>query len=134
MNQHQNDDELLLLVYDELPPARAAAVEGHLKTCGGCHERFASLARARVATEWALERRSHRALRWSGAGVALAAAAVFAAILLAGRHGGVQPRDVWPRLEWSATAGYIAGGSAAIEIDAQLTRLEQGRGGSYGRP
>jgi hypothetical protein len=41
----------------------------------------------------------------------------------------VTPADrSWPPpAVWSATAGYIAGGTTVVEIDVQLTRLEQER-------
>ena len=43
------------------------------------------------------------------------------------------PTERWtPTTTWSATAGYVAGGKAMVEIDAQLTRLEQER--YYGLP
>jgi hypothetical protein len=64
---------------------------------------------------------------------ALAAAAAVAAVLLTGRPSPHEQPSGWSQpLEWSATAGYVAGGKAVITIDAQLTRLEQGW--SYGRP
>jgi hypothetical protein len=37
-----------------------------------------------------------------------------------------------PTTTWSTTAGYVTGGKAMIDIDAQLTRLEQER--YYGLP
>ena len=43
------------------------------------------------------------------------------------------PVKYWtPTTTWSATAGYVAGGKAMVEIDAQLTLLEQER--YYGLP
>ncbi len=58
---------------------------------------------------------------------------LIAGVLLAARPSAHDQQSGWaPPLEWSATAGYVAGGKAVITIDAQLTRLEQGW--SYGRP
>jgi anti-sigma factor RsiW len=131
---HPTDDELLLLVYDELPAARAAEVEAHLLTCAACDERWAPMARGRVATDWAVERRrERRAMKLKVGAAGLAAAAAIAAVLLIGRRDNQDPRGVWPKqIEWSANAGYFAGGPNVIAIDGQLTRLEQGW--SYGRP
>src|SRR5262245_29833051 len=130
---HPTDDELLLFAYDELPVTRAAEVDAHLATCGDCHGQFAALARARVAMHWALDRRGRRhSIQLKTAAVGLAAAAVIAAIIIGRRVDG-EPRGVWPKQrEWSANAGYFAGGPAVIVIDGQLTQLE--RGWSYVRP
>jgi len=131
---HPTDDELLLLVYDELPAARVADVETHLLTCAACHERLAPMGRGRIATDWAVERRrDRRAMTLKVGAAGLAAAAAIAAVLLIGRRDDQDPRGVWPKhLEWSAHAGYFAGGPNVIVIDGQLRRLEQGW--SYGRP
>jgi hypothetical protein len=43
------------------------------------------------------------------------------------------PTERWtPTTTWSATAGYVTGGKAMVDIDAQLTRLE--REPYYGLP
>ncbi|MDP3908906.1 MAG: hypothetical protein Q8Q14_00805 [Gemmatimonadales bacterium] len=123
---HPSEDELLLLAYGELPESQTTEVESHLAACAGCHGQFAELERGRVAAEWALARTPRRAARW--AALALAAAAALAAVLLTARRSGNELPSVWPQqLEWSPTAGYIAGGRAVIAIDSQLTRLEQER-------
>ena len=127
---HPHEDQLLLLAYDELPGADAAALEAHLATCAACRDDLARLERARVALDWAAPQ-PRRSARWILAG--LAAAAAVAAILLTGRSSPDERPSVWPeQREWSATAGYITGGQPFIAIDAQLTRLEQER--SYARP
>ena len=60
-----------------------------------------------------------------------AAAAALAVVLT--RPSTQSPRAGWaPTTTWSRTAGYVAGGTALLEIDAQLTRLEQET--YYGRP
>lgn len=122
---HPNDDRLLLLAYGELPEADAAAAEAHLAACPACRARLEALERPRVALDVAMPRAARHTARWIAAG--LAAAAVLAAVWLAGSP----PRDAdrgWrPASVWSATAGYVAGGMAVVEIDAQLTRLEQER-------
>lgn len=126
-HNHPSADELLLLAYGELPQPRAADVEAHVAGCAGCHAQLAELDRARVAVDWAVER-PRRSRRWVAvvAGGALAAAAVLAGILLTTRRPSDTIRSDWPpRLEWSATAGYVAGGPAMVEIDKRLTRLEQ---------
>ncbi len=127
---HPPEDRLLLLAYGELPDAGAAEVEIHLAACPACRAELARLERARVALDVGLPRRGTRA-RWIAVG-ALAAAAVLAGLLLvrtppARGEPGWQPPSVW-----SATAGYIAGGAPVVQIDAQLTRLEQER--YYGLP
>jgi hypothetical protein len=65
-------------------------------------------------------------------GVALAAAATLAVVFI--RQPNAPPaRAGWtPMTTWSANAGYVAGGKALVDIDAQLTRLEQES--SYARP
>jgi len=42
---------LPVLVYDDLPPAEAAAVRRHLDACPGCRDEFAGLAHARAALD-----------------------------------------------------------------------------------
>jgi hypothetical protein len=125
---HPHEDQLLLLAYGELPAAEATELEAHVVGCAVCGAALERLERARVALEWAVPER-RRPVRWLAAG--LAAAAVVAGVLLTrgGSHG-VEPWQ--PPHVWSPTAGYIAGGQPLVEIDAQLTRLEQER--SYVRP
>jgi anti-sigma factor RsiW len=123
---HPSADELLLFAYGELPPPRAAAVEAHVAGCAGCHAQLAELDRARVGVDWALQQPvgRRRVVRW--AAVSLAAAAVLAAVLLTTRRPSDEAPRGWPgQLEWSTTAGYIAGGRPMIAIDSQLTRLEK---------
>lgn len=131
---HPHEDDLLLLAYGEIDDATAAAeLERHLAGCAPCRERFSRLERGRVALDWSVRRGRvmRRVVAWVAAGM-LAAAAV-AAFLLIGRPAPRDQASDWPRpLEWSATAGYVAGGRAVITIDAQLTRLEEGW--SYVRP
>jgi hypothetical protein len=128
---HVNDDQLLLLSYGELGEADAAVAELHLAGCGTCRARLEGLERSRAALEWMDQKPGRRATRWI-VGVALAAAAILAVILV--RPGAERPGErAWlPPTQWSATAGYIAGGTSVVEIDAQLTRLEQER--YYGLP
>jgi len=127
---HPHEDDLLLLAYGDLE--ETADLERHLAGCAPCRERFLTLERSRVALELATERRLQPKLRWAAVAV-LAAAAALAGVLLNGRQSAHDQQSGWaPPLEWSATAGYVAGGKAVITIDAQLTRLEQGW--SYGRP
>ncbi len=125
---HPHEDQLLLLAYGELSETEAAEVEAHVVGCANCGAALERLERARVALDWAVPER-RRPARWLAAG--LAAAAVVAAVLLtrSGSHG-LEPWQ--PSHVWSPTAGYIAGGPPLVEIDAQLTRLEQER--SYVRP
>jgi anti-sigma factor RsiW len=132
-HNHPSADELLLEAYGELPPRRAADVEAHVAGCASCQAQLAELERGRVATEWALEHPRRRAVRWAAVGGALAAAAVLAGILLTTRRSTDAVPGGWPgQLEWSATAGYIAGGQPIIAIDSQLTRLE--KESPYARP
>jgi hypothetical protein len=125
---HPHEDDLLLLAYGELDDAAAAELQRHVAACTQCRDRLIRLERGRAALEWATPARP-RVRQWSAVGV-LAAAAALAGIMLVG---GPSPDDrptspEWPRpLAWSSTAGYIAGGPSVVEIDAQLTRLEQER-------
>jgi len=127
---HVNDDQLLLLTYGELSGPELAEVERHLRTCQVCRAALERLDRARVALDWSQPvRMARRRLRWVAGG--LAAAATVAALLLL--RSGTAPERGWtPPTVWSPNAGYIAGGVDAVQIDAQLTRLEQER--SYGLP
>ena len=127
---HPTEDELLLLAYRELSELRAAALESHIAACPVCADQLAQLERARIALDVALPERRSRVIAWA----ALAAAAAVAGVLLIRT---VPSRDAvargWnPTTVWSATAGYVAGGNAVVDIDAQLTRLEQER--SYAVP
>jgi len=125
---HPNEDRLLLLAYGELPGADAAQVEAHVAMCLACREQFERLERARVALAWAVPN-ERRPRRWIAAG--FAAAAVLATVFFM-RGGSRGPKPWQPVHVWSPTAGYIAGGQPLVEIDAQLTRLEQER--TYARP
>lgn len=128
---HPNDDELLLLAYGELPAADAAAAEVHLAACPECRAQLERLERAHVALDVAMPPQRRLAVRWIAAG--LAAAALLAAVLLPNAPPSRSANQGWqPTSGWSATAGYITGGRAMVEIDAQLTRLEQER--YYGPP
>jgi anti-sigma factor RsiW len=126
---HPSGDELLLLAYGELPEPVARDLETHIETCPACREQLAQIERAQVALSLALPPRGRIPL-W--AGFALAAAAVLAMVLI-GRPDPSRGGERWmPTTTWSATAGYVAGGKVMADIDAQLTRLEQGT--YYGRP
>ena len=120
---HPTGDELLLLAYGELPAADVARVETHLGECTACRLQFTQLDAAHVALDIGGAPRRRVASRWLLG--ALAAAAVLATVFLASS---APPRPVnpgWrPTATWSATAGYVTSG-AMLEIDAQLTRLEQ---------
>ncbi len=128
---HPTEDELLLLAYEEQPHDAAAALDAHVATCALCQERLAQLERTRVALDVALPQRRRRPIVWATA--ALAAAAVLAAVMI-NRSGPSRDQTArWtPTTTWSATAGYVTGGKAMADIDAQLTRLERER--YYGLP
>jgi hypothetical protein len=130
---HPTNDELLLLAYGELPRATAAAIESHTASCPDCRRELASLERTRVALDMALPQQRRSVVAWAALG-SLAAAALIAGVLLTrtAPPGDVAARGWNPTTVWSATAGYVAGGNAMVDIDAQLTRLEQER--SYGLP
>jgi putative zinc finger protein len=120
---HPQEDRLLLLAYGDLPETEAAEVEAHVVGCATCGAALERLERARVALDWAVPER-RRPARWLAAG--LAAAALVTAVIVTRDHS--PPRPMWqPPHVWSANAGYIAGGSPVVQIDAQLTRLEQER-------
>ena len=128
---HPSNDELLLLAYGELPESAAAQVEAHVVACPACQTELAGLEHARVALDTLLPRRRRAVVAW--AAVALAAAAVLTGVLImkSGPFKNEAPR--WnPTTTWSATAGYVTGGKAMLDIDAQLTRLERER--YYGLP
>ncbi len=121
---HPTEDQLLLHAYGELPEPHALEIESHIAACTVCADRLAQLERGRVALAVALPARRRSATRWIA--VALAAAALFAGVVITKQGPTRSPTERWrPTTTWSATAGYVAGGSALIDIDAQLTRLEQ---------
>jgi anti-sigma factor RsiW len=126
---HPPENEVLLLAYGELPVSRAVEIEAHTAACQTCREKLTQLERGRVALDVAMPAR-RRASVWATVG--LATAAMLAAIVTTDRQPANTERHSEPPTMWSATAGYIAGGPAAVEIDETLTRLEQGW--SYGRP
>jgi anti-sigma factor RsiW len=128
---HPTEDQLLLLAYGELAEPHASAVESHIAACTVCAQQLSELERSRVALDLALPRRRRPAIAL--ATLALAAAAGLAAIVISKAGPSRDPTGHWtPTTTWSATAGYVAGGKAMVEIDAQLTRLEQER--YYGLP
>lgn len=125
---HPTADELLLLAYGEVPEPRHAAIESHVAACHACRATLAELERGRVALGVALPLRRRSARIW----IALAAAAVLAGLVMARPGPTSDPTTRWtPTTTWSATAGYVTD-RAMVDIDAQLTRLEQDR--YYVRP
>lgn len=128
---HPTDDELLLLAYDELMEPRAAEVESHTAGCPACQGALTRLERARAALDVAMPLRRRPVVLWTG--FAIAAAAALAGVLISEPSPSTGAGDGWsPTTTWSATGGYVTGGRTMIDIDAQLTRLEQER--YYGRP
>ena len=130
---HPTEDQLLLLAYGELAGDTAAQIDAHVASCRECHAQLAQLERARVALDVAFPKRRRPVVAWAALG-ALAAAAVVAGVLFTrtAPSGNVAARGWNPTTVWSGTAGYVAGGNAMVDIDAQLTRLEQER--SYALP
>ena len=131
---HPHPDELLLFASGELTESRMNDVASHVQTCVPCRDMLTQLDQPLVALggAWPPPRRS-RSLAWPAVwgGVALAAAAALAVVLT--RPSPESPRAGWaPTTTWSRTAGYVAGGKALLDIDAQLTRLEQES--HYARP
>lgn len=125
---HATDDELLLLAYGEVPEPQNWEIESHVAVCRTCRATLAELERGRVALDIASPPRPRSARMW----IALAAAAVLAGLVMARPGPARDPTTRWtPTTTWSATAGYVTD-RAMVDIDAQLTRLEQGW--SYGRP
>jgi hypothetical protein len=131
---HPNPDELLLFASGELLEPRMTELVAHVTACAPCRHELAQLDQSLVALggSWGEPRRARRIGRsavWGG--VALAAAAALAVVFIRqpdesepGGAGGA--RAGWtPMTTWSANAGYVAGGKALVDIDAQLTRLEQ---------
>jgi len=128
---HPSENELLLLAYGELSVSRAVEIETHTAGCQTCREVLTQLERGRVALDVAMPARRRAAI--VGATAALAAAALLAAIAITRSWSTHDTAERWtPTTTWSATAGYVAGGKAVIDIDAQLTSLEQEP--YYGRP
>ena len=128
---HPTNDELLLLAYGELPGAQFTQIETHVAACVACQDALVELERGRAALDIALPQRRRRPILW--ATLVLAAAAVVAGVMVMSSGPGRDPGVHWKQTTtWSATAGYVTGGKAMLDIDAQLTRLEQER--YYGLP
>mgnify|MGYP003580557382 CR=1 FL=1 len=131
---HPHPDELLLFASGELAEMRLVEVASHLGTCATCQNALAELEGSLVALDRGMPRGGrplNRHVVWTA--VALATAAVLAAVLLMRPHPTPEAPPHWmPTTTWSLTAGYVTGGRTMMDIDAQLTRLEQGW--SYGRP
>ena len=130
---HPHENALLLLAYGELPAEQATESESHIAVCEACRAELERLERARVALDDTLPALTGRRARGDWTAIALAAAAVLAAVLMTRPRPPLTVATHWtPTTTWSLTAGYVTGGSAMKDIDAQLTRLEQER--SYGFP
>jgi anti-sigma factor RsiW len=127
---HPTEDQLLLLAYGELAEPQVNEIESHLGACAACAKQVSELERARVALDVTLPQRRRHPIVW--ATVALAAAAMLAVVITKPGPPREQTQRWTPTITWSATAGYVTGGKAMVDIDAQLTRLEQER--SYGLP
>ncbi len=127
---HPTEDQLLLLAYAELPEPHANEIETHIAACAVCAQQLAQLERGRVALDVALPARRRRVIVW---GTVALAAAVLAAVTILKSGPSRDPTERWtPTTTWSTTAGYVTGGKAMADIDAQLTRLERER--YYGLP
>jgi hypothetical protein len=124
---HPHPDELLLFASGELTEPRMTEVGTHVSACATCRDALAQLDQSFLALGGSWPRRSPRIARsavWGG--VALAAAAALAVVFMRQPNESPPVRTGWtPMTTWSATAGYVAGGKAVADIDAQLTRLEQ---------
>lgn len=124
---HPQPDELLLFASGELIEPRMTELVTHVTACATCRHELAQLDQSLVALGGSSPHRSGRIARsavWSG--VALAAAAALVVVFIRQPNESQPARTGWtPLTSWSATAGYVAGGKALADIDAQLTRLEQ---------
>ena len=128
---HPTEDQLLLLAYGELPAPHASEIETHIAACTVCAQQLAQLERGRVALDVALPARRRRAVTVWGT-MALAAAVLAVVTMLKSGPSRDQTERWTPTTTWSTTAGYVTGGKAMADIDAQLTRLERER--YYGLP
>ena len=116
----------MLLAYGEAP--RASDLESHLVVCESCQTTLAEIERGRIALDLTVPTGRYRRVGADWAAIAIAAAAVVAGLLVTRPRPMHEARPHWaPTTTWSMTAGYITGGSATMDIDAQLTRLERER-------
>jgi anti-sigma factor RsiW len=128
---HPHPDELLLFASGELLEPRMTELVSHVTACAPCRQELAQLDQSLVALgggggegEPRRVGRIARSAVWGG--VAVAAAAALAVVFMRQSNESEPARAGWtPTTTWSATAGYVAGGKAVVDIDAQLTRLEQ---------
>ena len=134
---HPNENALLLLAYGESPAEQVIALESHVAACETCRATFAQYERARVALDDAMpavpRRRGMGRPDWTA--ILLGAAAVLAAVLITRPRPAPDAAAHWaPTTTWSMTAGYVTGGTAMRDIDAQLTQLERDGRRYYGQP
>ena len=124
---HPHPDELLLFASGELLEPRMGQLASHVTACLTCRHELDKLDHALVALNGGVLRRTRhiaRSVVWGG--VALAAAAALAVVFIRQPNAPETARTGWsPTTTWSSNAGYVAGGRALVDIDAQLTRLEQ---------
>jgi len=130
---HPNEDALVLLAYGELPAEQLTELESHVAACATCRAAFAHYERARVALDDAIPAVPRRRARPDWTAIVLGAAAVLAAVMITRPRPSPDASAHWaPTTMWSTTAGYVTGGTAMRDIDAQLTHLERER--YYGLP
>lgn len=129
---HPHPDELLLLASGEVPDGRVNDVVTHVDACPACQATLAQLDQSLSALGGSWPRRSRRLARTVWGGLALAAAATLAVVFARAPQDTVRGTRWTPTTTWSATAGYVSGGKEMMDIDAQLTRLEQET--HYARP
>lgn len=123
---HPHPDELLLFASGELTDPRMTEVVTHVSACAPCRDALVQLDQSFLALGGSWPRRSGIARSAVWGGVALAAAAALAVVFIRQPNESPPALTGWtPMTTWSATAGYVAGGKAVADIDAQLTRLEQ---------
>ena len=125
---HPNDNTLLLLAYGELPAENTAELGSHLAACAACRMALEQLDHARLALDDTMPVLTSRRTRPDWTAFALAVAAVLVGVLITRPRPTPTEAPHWsPTATWSATAGYVTGGTAMADIDAQLTRLERER-------
>jgi anti-sigma factor RsiW len=132
---HPDEDALLLMAYGELPAEQVTELESHVAACEPCRATFAQYERTRVALDDAMPTTPRRRARPDWTAIVLGAAAVLAAVMITRPRPAPDATAHWaPTTTWSMTAGYVTGGTAMKDIDAQLTQLERDGGRYHGQP
>ena|ERR1051326_6044553 len=122
---HPDEHVLLLYAYGDTSETETAALEAHLPSCSGCREQLLCIERGRALADLALERPAFKRRQMVPVGVALAAAATIAGMILVRGPEATPGTAVSIPNRLSVPLGYVTGGPDLIAADSILGRLER---------